>query len=330
MRTYNLDFDQTSLIATEYDTKSEHAGDKTEWTNWYSTDYLDLSGDYALVYNLAAHKYLYSLAFFDENKNFISGESVCTTSRCATLRSVSLVPENAVYARFIQCKGEGGFKDSFVYGLSSEEDLNEYQKQHPRAGMKIALIGDSLTEGDQGTNPPGGNYMTYRNYPFYLSEALDCAVLNFGHCGYTAESYLGCLQAHDADISDADLILVMLGTNAGLGTKLLQQKYRTILKLVERDKKEGARIVLVTPPHATEIAGKPNYGYAPNVTSAVEYILSYAPDAGYPVINAYEGSPIREENEQKYQPIDGLHMNESGYKALAEFIAAELVNQGLI
>ena len=330
MRRLELNFDKTDLVSTEYDPKTKKSGAKTEYPLWYSTDYIDVSSDYALVYNLAVHKYLYSVAFFDADRNFLSGEYSMTVSRCATARALCAVPESAVYARFINfVSGSGSFFDYFVEGLESREDCDEYLRQHPRAGLKIALLGDSLTEGDQGTNTPGYSYMNYRNYPYYLSEILGCTAENFGKCGYTTESYLMCYPS-EVDVSDADVILVMLGTNAGMAGKSLQQRYRSLLKQIDKDKKEGAAVVLVTPPHATEIEGKVNYGYNPNVVSAAEYVRSYAASKGYLLIDAYADSPIQEKNEALYQPNDGLHMNSTGYEAFAGFIADRLIALGVI
>ena len=330
MRRLELNFNKTDLVSTEYDPKTKQSGAKTDYALWYSTDFIDVSAEYALVYNLAVHRYLYSVAFYDADRNFISGKYSMTVSRCATLRSFCLIPENAVYARFINfVSGTGSFFDAFVECLSSREDYDEYLKQHPRAGLKIALLGDSLTEGDQGTDRPGYSFMDYRNYPYYLSELLGCQTENFGKCGYTTESYLMCYPS-EVDVSDADVILVMLGTNAGMADKSLQQRYRSLLKQLDKDKKEGAIVVLVTPPHATEIEGKVNYGYNPNVVSAAEYVRSYAASKGYLLIDAYSDSPVQEENEAIYQPNDGLHMNSVGYKAFAEFIAGKLIGLGVI
>ena len=330
MRTIELQFKNKDLVSTKYDPKTSADGARTTYDLWYSTDPIDVSGEYALVYNLAVHKYLFSIAFYDAEGRFISGVSSMTVSRCASERGVALIPEGAVTARFINfISGSSSFNDYAVSALESAEDYEEYMRQHQRAALKIAMLGDSLTEGDQGTNVSGYSYMNYRNYPYYLSEVLDCTTVNYGKCGYTTADYMMCYP-REVDVSDADIVLVMLGTNAGLGEDDLQKNYKNLIKRIEKDKKEGAVVVLVTPPHATEIPGKVNYGYNPNNVSAAEYVRSYAKKNGYLIIDAYKDSPIQEENEAVYQPNDGLHMNSVGYKAFAEFIAGQLVEKGVI
>ena len=332
MQNVKLNFEKRDLVSTEYDPKTKKAGAATKYDLWFSTDYIDISNAYALLFDLAVHKYLYSVSYFDADKQFVSGEGQLSTSRCASMHALSVKPENAVYARFINfISGSETFRDASVQLLLSKEDCDLYLSQHPRTNFKIALLGDSLTEGDQGTKTAGVPSLNYRNYPFYLAQTLDCTVGNFGKCGYTASSYLWCYTSNgDVDIRDADLILVMLGTNEGLGSRSQQQSYRNLLKNIERDRKEGSKVVLVTPPHATEIVGKVNYGYNPNIISAGTYALDYAKKNGYAVIDAYAESPIQEENEDVYQLNDGLHMNSTGYQAFAEFIAEKLETMGLL
>ena len=100
--------------------------------------------------------------------------------------------------------------------------------------------------------------------------------------------------------------------------------------MINRNKKEGAQVVIVTPPHATEIRGKVNYGYNPNVISAAVFARSYAEKTGLPLIDAYRDSPVKEENESVYQPNDGLHLCPAGYQVFAQFIAEQLLRLGVL
>ena len=331
MRPIELNFQNADLVSTVFDPKTKKDGAKTEYELWYATNDLALDGAAALVYTLAVHKYLYSISFFDAQKNFLGGVSYQTTSRCASVRGIVRVPVGAKFARFINFKSDSySFEDATVIALTKGE-YDAYLRDHPLANLSVALLGDSLTEGDRGTARAGYAQLNYRNYPFFLSKILGCVVLNCGKCGYRASDYLWCYDQGAADgAKDADLLLVMLGTNAGLGDAEQRKSYEELLDRITADKKKGARVVLVTPPHATEIEGKVNFGYNPTVLTAVDYARAFAAAHGYPLIDAYRDSPIQEENEALYQPNDGLHMGEEGYRAFAEFMAEKLYELSVI
>ena len=116
----------------------------------------------------------------------------------------------------------------------------------------------------------------------------------------------------------------MLGTNKGLGGDY-GEYYDKLIDAIKKDMKEGAIIVLITPPSATTDASKINYGYSSNVASAYAFVTSYAKENDISMIDAYMYSPIQPDMETFYQPNDGLHMAREGYKAFAEFIAEELI-----
>lgn len=333
MRPIELKFTKTDLVSTEYDPKTKGDGAKTSYALWYSTDYIDISGEYALYFNLAGHRYIYSLWFYDAEKNFLSGEGLRTTSRCATLRSAAVVPENAVYVRCANfVNGNETFKDPFLEALPRAEDYALFEEAHPLLHFTVACLGDSLTEGDRGSSAHGISSMGYRNYPFRLAETLSCTTLNYGKCGYAVSDYLGHYASGEVDIGNADLILVMLGTNVGMKERAQQLSYTNLLRRIERGKKEGAAVVLITPPHATNTPGKASYGhgYPENALSSAEYQRAFAEEHGYLLIDAYKDSPITEENEALYQSNDGLHMNEEGYRVFAAFIAEQLRELGVI
>ena len=332
MRNIALNYDKTDTVSAEYDPKTRKAGAVTGYAAWYSTDYIDISDSYALAYNLSGHRYLQSITFYDGSKEYLSGRAITSTSNCVTLREVTVVPEGAKYVRCAN-RLDGStmdFLDSYLIALEEKADYDEYMRRHPRENMKIVLIGDSLTEGDQGTHTAGVGQLNAYNYPYYLSKILECNVESCGHCGITVDGFLAEYAAGGADVRDADLVLVMLGTNGGIRTSAAKKSYRNLLKEIKGDLKKGAKLVIVTPPHATEIKGKVNYGYNGNVISAAEYALEYAADKGYPVIDAYRDSPVKEENEEIYQPNDGLHLCSEGYRVFAEFIAEQLKEKGLI
>ncbi|MBQ8813688.1 MAG: SGNH/GDSL hydrolase family protein [Lachnospiraceae bacterium] len=293
---------------------------------WASTDYVDVSGYYALSYVLAARKDVCGVSFFDKDKQFIKGTAVGQGREeftIATTQGSVIVPEGAVYARFITYNGDRDpMKDASVTGYRSKADYEAYLASRPFSGLKIACLGDSLTEGDYGLKVGVANVF-YRNYPYYLAQLTGATTVNYGYCGITSSIYLEEYRAGNVDVTDADVVILMLGTNLGLEGEL-GSAYEQLVNEVREDLKAEATLVLVTPPHATEDVTRPNYGYDQNVKSAVEFVRAFAAAEGLPLIDAYADSPIQPENEDKYQSHDGLHMNEAGYEAFAEFVAEEL------
>jgi lysophospholipase L1-like esterase len=143
-------------------------------------------------------------------------------------------------------------------------------------------------------------------------------------CGANAESfYRECYLSDRVDITDADVILIMLGTNRGLSGDY-EIYYRNIISAIKADMKDGAAIILVAPPSATKDASKAHYGWHPNVIDATNKVKELSESLGLPMINAYAMSPIQPHTEYKYQPIDGLHLSEDGYRAFAKFMAKEI------
>lgn len=322
------------LLFTKSDTigsKKSSTGNFVEgasvvYDQWVSTDFIDVSPYYALKYELVAHYKLMSLAFFDAEHKYISGVGTNSFANTATVTGYVLVPENAKYARFTDYQGVAdGMKslDSrFVKGYENKTSYETDLAREKYADLKIACIGDSLTEGDYGSATAGKANRQFLNYPYYLAKAMGCQTVNYGLCGRTAQNYYTDHYPH-ADISDCDVILVMLGTNGGLWGDLATY-YDKLIKRIAEDKKEGAIIILITPPSATTNTSKVNYGYAGNVTSAHDFITDYAPKNDLIMIDAFTYSPIQPEMEDLYQANDGLHMVQAGYQAFGEFIADEL------
>jgi lysophospholipase L1-like esterase len=194
----------------------------------------------------------------------------------------------------------------------------------PEKLVNVLCIGDSLTEGDYGSGTAGKANKQILNYPYYLAKTLCCQTINYGLCGKNAQNYYTDYYSL-ADISDCDVILVMLGTNRGLDGDY-GKYYNKLIEAVKKDMKEGAIIVLITPQSATTDSSKVTYGYSVNVASAYAFVTNYANENDIAMIDAYMYSPIQPDMETFYQPNDGLHMAREGYKAFAEFIADELVN----
>lgn len=92
-------------------------------------------------------------------------------------------------------------------------------------------------------------------------------------------------------------------------------------------KVEFQKIFLLTPPHATQNPKMSNYGYRKQVEIAAKYVKKLAQIKNLPVIDVGGYKLFCDENESIYQPNDGLHFGEMGYRELAHFVAEQLKKQ---
>lgn len=190
--------------------------------------------------------------------------------------------------------------------------------------MIICCIGDSLTEGDYGIkNTRGVANVQEKGYPYFLAQKTGAEVRNFGKCGWRATHMLEWYEQGGLDLSGADKIVIMLGTNGGQcadGDSEENQAYQTLAAHILADQPQAA-LYLCTPPNATTNPSYSNCGYAPQVAEAVGFVRRFAAEQGLPVIDVAASPRITPETEAELQANDGLHFVEPGYRVLAEVIA---------
>lgn len=190
--------------------------------------------------------------------------------------------------------------------------------------MKIACIGDSLTEGDYGVSGKVGIADIHKeNYPYFLAKMTGDTVLNFGKCGARAGTYLSQYEKLNPDLSDVSLVLVMLGTNGGFDKDADtpdNRAFETLLARLHQDAPH-ARILLCTPPHVTENPALSGCGLSARVEKSVAYVRDFAAKNGYPLLETARIPDFCAENESLYQANDGVHFVEAGYRRLAAFFA---------
>ena len=191
----------------------------------------------------------------------------------------------------------------------------------------ICCLGDSLTEGDYGIAGKSGiANVRPEGYPYFLACITGAEVRNFGKSGYTATSYLDHYRAGHVNLTGADTVIIMLGTNGGLDPKQNvpgNDHFRQLLCLCRRDAPQ-ATVYLCTPPHVTENPAYSNCGYAPQVEKAVAFVRGLAREMDFPLIETALCPDFTVENEAVMQPADGLHFGRVGYETLAKFIATAI------
>lgn len=296
---------------------STGAADKRAYYLYTPTGGTDARAFYAVYYD--GTRYLSSSAVTAEPQNGF------------TKLTASNIPENATKIRFI------AFESALSDGIhpasvaAAEISLVEQEKDASiLEGKNIVCIGDSLTEGDYGSNPAGTMNVHAENYPYFLAEITGANVKNAGRCGYSAELYYN-NQLSKVELSEeTDIVLIMLGTNNGLTdsidadtsathyssyAKTQTGYYARIIETCMERTNGRAQIILMTPPVTTQ-------RNRTSLETTVSVIKKFGEKYGLPVIDNYYACGITYENIGGYMPIDELHCGYTGYKLLANYIAS--------
>lgn len=189
--------------------------------------------------------------------------------------------------------------------------------------MKIYCLGDSLTEGDYGIRDKKGvSDIRSENYPYFLHQLTGAEVVNCGRCGFNVSEYLQYYELGYVQFQNADIIIILLGTNGGLDPERDtsgNEAYRKLVRLCKQDAPQ-AKIYLCTPPHATEDPEQTNYGYAQQVKRGVGFVRKLAEENRVRLIDLACCEAFSAENEHIMQPNDGLHFGLIGYQTMAGYI----------
>ena len=270
-------------------------------------------------------------AVYYDGARYLSSSAVTAEPQNGFTRLIaSNIPENATKIRFIAFEStlSDGIRPASV--AAAEISLVEQEEENSLKGKNIVCIGDSLTEGDYGSNPAGTMNVHAENYPYFLAEITGANVKNAGRCGYSAELYYNNQLSKVALSEETDLVLIMLGTNNGLTdtidadtsashyasyAKTQTGYYARIIETCMERTNGQAQIILMTPPVTTQ-------RNRTSLETTVSVIKKFGEKYGLPVIDNYYACGITYENIGKYMPIDELHCGYTGYKLLANYIAS--------
>ncbi|MGO8740328.1 SGNH/GDSL hydrolase family protein [Rhodoblastus sp.] len=185
--------------------------------------------------------------------------------------------------------------------------------------VRIVAIGSSSTEG-VGASAPA------ENYPSQLRDMLERAlpaeaveVVNLGIGGETAAETVVRLREEIPRL-EPDLVLWQVGANDGIDG-VPPKQYEAIVRAALRFLKGGeADVLLVGMQWTRKLAANPNYMAIQGVTARV------AREEGVPLVSRYDAMRLfaRATGREDFTGPDDLHLNDKGYRCLAEQIAATL------
>lgn len=192
----------------------------------------------------------------------------------------------------------------------------------------IACVGDSITFG------AGVSDIDKDTYPLILQNLLgdDYAVLNYGSIGSAAQNesekpYQKQQEYQESLNIKAQKYIIMLGTNDSTDANWKEESYRNDLsKLIDNYKEVApeSQIYLMTPPMAYVIEGQDEvlYSVNPDVIGNEIYsiVAEVAAEKNATLLDIYE---LTSGHPEWFN--DGVHPNEAGNKAIAEYIYANIV-----
>ena len=201
------------------------------------------------------------------------------------------------------------------------------QELELKKGERICLVGNELGERMQHHNH--WETLLHQSYP-----ELELTIRNLCFPGDEPYERIRSLDFGDPDShlkhSKADVVMYFFGFNESFhGDDGLSEFAQQMAKLVEETKaknfsgKENARVVLVSP-IAFEDIGDPNVtdGTEQNINLAkyTAALKRVAADTGVPFVDVFTPTKALFETSEVQHTLNGAHLNETGYKALAPLL----------
>lgn len=301
-------------------------------------------------------------AYKGEAENLVSGNSVPGNLVYGNFVSGNSVSENSISGNSISGNLEWG---SFLPGglvsgnllfsgeereiCASYENTMKINRQDKKiiadsevdfSDCKITCLGDSITAASNLDTIE--NYQSM-SYPSQLGEILGAEeVVNLGIGGSSIGRYWenAFVDRYQEIPEDTDVILVMGGTNDGF---CASEKELGSLEKREKDTFTGdldellfglqkdypdAQIVLITPlPNVLHDLLRKSRDYLLPQSAFVRVMKQLGEEHGIPVIDLYNSNFLDTHDAAVIHALmpDGVHGNETGYRMLAQHIAAQLI-----
>lgn len=284
--------------------------------------------------------------------NFVSGNSVSGNSESENSISGNSISGNLEWGSFLPgglVSGNLLFPGEEREICASYENTMKINRQDKKiiadsevdfSDCKITCLGDSITAASNLDTIE--NYQSM-SYPSQLGEILGAEeVVNLGIGGSSIGRYWenAFVDRYQEIPEDTDVILVMGGTNDGfcasekeLGSLEKREKdtftgdLDELLFGLQKDYQD-AQIVLITPlPNVLHDLLRKSRDYLLPQSAFVRVMKQLGEEHGIPVIDLYNSNFLDTHDAAVIHALmpDGVHGNETGYRMLAQHIAAQLI-----
>lgn len=277
-----------------------------------------------------------------ESENSISGNSISGNSISGSLEWGSFLPGGLVSGNLLFPGEEREICASYenTMKINRQDKKIIADSEVDFSDCKITCLGDSITAASNLDTIE--NYQSM-SYPSQLGEILDAEeVVNLGIGGSSIGRYWenAFVDRYQEIPEDTDVILVMGGTNDGF---CASEKELGSLEKREKDTFTGdldellfglqkdyldAQIVLITPlPNVLHDLLRKSRDYLLPQSAFVRVMKQLGEEHGIPVIDLYNSNFLDTHDAAVIHALmpDGVHGNETGYRMLAQHIAAQLI-----
>lgn len=277
-----------------------------------------------------------------ESENSISGNSISGNSISGSLEWGSFLPGGLVSGNLLFPGEEREICASYenTMKINRQDKKIIADSEVDFSDCKITCLGDSITAASNLDTIE--NYQSM-SYPSQLGEILDAEeVVNLGIGGSSVGRYWenAFVDRYQEIPEDTDVILVMGGTNDGF---CASEKELGRLEKREKDTFTGdldellfglqkdypdAQIVLITPlPNVLHDLLRKSRDYLLPQSAFVRVMKLLGEEHGIPVIDLYNSNFLDTHDAAVIHALmpDGVHGNETGYRMLAQHIAAQLI-----
>ena len=277
-----------------------------------------------------------------ESENSISGNSISGNSISGNLEWGSFLPGGLVSGNLLFHGEEREICASYenTMKINRQDKKIIADSEVDFSDCKITCLGDSITAASNLDTIE--NYQSM-SYPSQLGEILGAEeVVNLGIGGSSIGRYWenAFVDRYQEIPEDTDVILVMGGTNDGF---CASEKELGSLEKREKDTFTGdldellfglqkdypdAQIVLITPlPNVLHDLLRKSRDYLLPQSAFVRVMKQLGEEHGIPVIDLYNSNFLDTHDAAVIHALmpDGVHGNETGYRMLAQHIAAQLI-----
>lgn len=277
-----------------------------------------------------------------ESENSISGNSISGNSISGNLVWGNFLPGGLVSGNLLFPGEEREICASYenTMKINRQDRKIIADSEVDFSDCKITCLGDSITAASNLDTIE--NYQSM-SYPSQLGEILGAEeVVNLGIGGSSIGRYWenAFVDRYQKIPEDTDVILVMGGTNDGF---CASEKELGSLEKREKDTFTGdldellfglqkdypdAQIVLITPlPNVLHDLLRKSRDYLLPQSAFVRVMKQLGEEHGIPVIDLYNSNFLDTHDAAVIHALmpDGVHGNETGYRMLAQHIAAQLI-----
>ena len=213
-----------------------------------------------------------------------------------------------------------GLPDSKGANATPIQLLGLSRTLHSTHSARVLVIGSSSTVG-VGASTPARTYVARLEPDLEAAlKGTDFEVIGHGMSGEVAQGAADRMK-REVEAVKPDLVIWQVGTNDALGHVALDKFKSCLKKTLAWLQEQHIDVILINPQYGDVLIKDAYYG------EVVAAIADIARDSRVLLVDRFDAMRKlqRERGDQFYLSADNLHMNDEGYRCLAEQLAAAII-----